>query len=103
MMPLPSGRMPLPADHTNQLTLFHVVGFSGHRQLANPAGVAQVIQDTLVALSQKSTGEWVALSSVAVGGDQVFAIGATAGSPKCFPIMIFQHQTEQSALGESQG
>jgi hypothetical protein len=64
--------MPLPADHTNQLTLFHVVGFSGHRQLANPAAVAQVIRDTLVALNQKSTGEWVALSSVAVGGDQVF-------------------------------
>ena len=64
--------MSLPAATTSQLPLFHVVGFSGHRQLANPSGVAQIIHAALEALRQESTGEWVALSSVAVGGDQVF-------------------------------
>lgn len=57
---------------SSQLPLFHVVGFSGHRAVADPAGVARTIGDLLEALRREAPGEWLALSSVAHGGDQIF-------------------------------
>ena len=59
-----------------QLPQFHVVGFSGHRQVENPAGVARAITTTLEALRQEVSGEWIALSSVADGSDQMFVAQA---------------------------
>jgi hypothetical protein len=53
-------------------TLVHVVGFSGHRHLADPAGVAQAIGRELRALTREPPGEWSALSSVAAGADLLF-------------------------------
>jgi hypothetical protein len=64
--------MPSPDSNASQLPLFHVVGFSGHRQLHDPAAVAQAVTRALEALRKESAGEWVALSSVATGGDQLF-------------------------------
>jgi hypothetical protein len=61
---------------SSQLPLFHVVGFSGHRQLEKLEGVAQAITEALVALRREVPGEWVALSSVAEGGDQMFVAQA---------------------------
>jgi hypothetical protein len=54
------------------IPLFHVVGFSGHRQIENPAGLAAVIDDSLESLRNHMKGEWLGLSSVAEGGDQLF-------------------------------
>lgn len=54
------------------LPLFHVIGFSGHRQVADPAAASAAIAQALVALRQESTGEWIALSSIALGSDQLF-------------------------------
>ncbi|HEX2851833.1 MAG TPA: hypothetical protein VHO24_01250 [Opitutaceae bacterium] len=65
-------------DFSSALPLFHVVGFSGHRQLANAAAVARAITAELEALRKEATGEWIALSSVAEGGDQVFVAQARA-------------------------
>jgi hypothetical protein len=59
---LPSGRLP----H------FHVVGFTGHRHLADPAGAARAIRGAIEALRRELPGEWIALSSIAGGGDQLF-------------------------------
>jgi len=56
----------------SQLPLFHVLGFSGHRQVANPPGVARVIGEVLTALRTEAAGEWIVLSSVAAGSDQLF-------------------------------
>jgi hypothetical protein len=56
----------------SQLPLFHVLGFSGHRQVANPAGVAKAMAEVLQSLRGEAAGEWIVLSSVAVGGDQLF-------------------------------
>ena len=58
--------------HASELPLFHVVGFSGHRQLADPAAVGSAVSRALEELKHEATGEWIALSSVAEGGDQVF-------------------------------
>lgn len=68
--------MPSPDNKTSQLPLFHVVGFSGHRQLSDPAGVALAVSRELELLRLEAKGEWVALSSVATGADQLFVTEA---------------------------
>ncbi len=63
---------------SSELPLFHVVGFSGHRQLENSAAVAAALKLALESLCRETKGEWVALSSVAMGGDQLFVAQARA-------------------------
>ncbi len=63
-------------SESSQLPLFHVVGFSGHRTVANPAGVAKAIVSVLESLRKEASGEWLALSSVADGSDQMFVAQA---------------------------
>jgi hypothetical protein len=54
------------------IPLFHIVGFTGHRQLADAAGAARAITAALEALRQEVPGEWIGLSSIATGSDQLF-------------------------------
>ncbi len=54
------------------LPLFHVVGFSGHRHVAQTAAVTGAITEALTTLKRETEGEWIALSSVAAGSDQLF-------------------------------
>ena len=54
------------------LPLFRVVGFSGHRQLHDSAGAASAITAALALLRHELPGDWIGLSSVATGGDQLF-------------------------------
>lgn len=61
---------------SSELPLFHVVGFTGHRQLADPAGAAESIKQVLTELQREAPGEWIAQSSVATGGDQLFVRAA---------------------------
>jgi len=56
----------------SEIPLFHVVGFSGHRQIIDPDGLAKAIAAALESLRQRAQGEWLGLSSVAEGGDQLF-------------------------------
>jgi hypothetical protein len=56
----------------SQLPLFRVVGFSGHRQVADQEGVAKAILTALESLRREAAGEWIGLSSVAIGSDQIF-------------------------------
>jgi hypothetical protein len=60
------------------LPQFHVIGFTGHRQLEDGAGVAGAIREALAALRREAPGEWIALSSAATGGDTLFAREALA-------------------------
>ncbi len=58
----------------DQLPVFHVVGFTGHRQLENPAGVEGAIRDALNGMrNDQPSVEWLALSSIAAGSDLLFA------------------------------
>ena len=61
---------------SSALPLFHVVGFSGHRSVEDPAGVARALTAALEALRREAPGEWLALSSVADGSDQMFVAQA---------------------------
>ncbi len=63
---------PLPADD-GHLPQFHVVGFTGHRQLAEPAKARACLGEALDALAQQAAGEWIGVSSVALGSDVLFA------------------------------
>jgi hypothetical protein len=56
----------------SEIPLFHVVGFSGHRQVSDSAAISRTIFETLEGLKRQVRGEWLALSSVAEGGDQLF-------------------------------
>jgi hypothetical protein len=60
-------------DFASKLPHYHVVGFSGHRQLDRSAVIAPALRQALAALQQTSAGEWIALSSTAAGGDLLFA------------------------------
>ena len=62
----------------DKLPIFHVVGFTGHRQLNNQAGVERVIREILTSLRTEEGVEWLALSSVAAGSDVLFARSALA-------------------------
>jgi hypothetical protein len=60
------------AAAVGRLPIFHVVGFSGHRHLADAAGAAKAIHAALASLRKEVPGEWIALSSIAHGADQLF-------------------------------
>ncbi|MEO6244657.1 MAG: DUF4231 domain-containing protein [Opitutaceae bacterium] len=60
----------------SQLPFFHVVGFTGHRQLADAAGVAAAIAEVLLELQREAPGEWIAMSSAAAGADLIFVRAA---------------------------
>ncbi len=62
----------------SEIPLFHVVGFSGHRQIADVAKLAKAIGGALASLQHQAHGEWLGLSSVAEGGDQIFIAQARA-------------------------
>ena len=62
--------MPAPAD---QLPVIHVAGFTGHRRLADAAGVERVLRGVLTELRAEPGVEWLALSSIAIGSDTLFA------------------------------
>jgi hypothetical protein len=66
--PAPVGRLPN----------FHVVGFTGHRHLTDHAGAARAIRGAIDAIRDEVPGEWIALSSVAGGSDQIFVQQARA-------------------------
>jgi hypothetical protein len=66
------------SSSSSQLPLFRVVGFSGHRQVADQAGVASAILVALESLRREAAGEWIGLSSVAIGSDQIF-VGQVLG------------------------
>ena len=57
---------------SDQLPVFHVVGFTGHRQLKDTTGAARAIRETLHALQREGRGEWIAVSSIAAGSDLLF-------------------------------
>jgi SMODS and SLOG-associating 2TM effector domain 3 len=56
----------------SSLPVFRIVGFSGHRQLADAIGPARAIMQAVMELRREAPGDWIGLSSVAVGSDQLF-------------------------------
>lgn len=61
---------------SSEFPQFHVVGFTGHRHVADPKRIAAAIDRALRELRSSTPGEWIALSSVAAGSDSLFAEAA---------------------------
>src|SRR5689334_13747771 len=56
------------------LPIFHVVGFTGHRTVADAAAVERTLREVLMTLRNESPHvEWLGLSSIAAGSDMSFA------------------------------
>ena len=92
-----TGRMTHPAPTASQLPLFHVVGFSGHRQLADPTAVAQALTTILSELQREAPGEWIALSSAAAGADLLFvraALGLGLGWEASLPLPLVDFERD---------
>ncbi len=66
------------AVSAGRLPEFHVVGFTGHRHLADTDGASQAIRTALEGLRREVPGEWIAFSSIASGGDRLFVREARA-------------------------
>lgn len=62
----------MPADDSH-LPQFHVVGFTGHRQLADPERAKACLGEAIAGLEQQAAGEWIGISSAALGSDLLFA------------------------------
>ncbi len=58
---------------TDQLPIFHVVGFTGHRQLGDQVRIERALVEILTDLRREPKVEWLALSSIAAGSDMLFA------------------------------
>ena len=80
-----------PVVPAGKLPQFHAVGFSGHRHLADPAGTARAIRGALDALRAQVPGEWIAFSSIARGGDQLFVQQARAIGLSWHAILPLSH------------
>ncbi len=76
-MPAPEASPP-PHAPAGKLPLFNVVGFTGHRHLADAEHAARAIRAALQFLVSEAPGEWIALSSIARGSDQLFVGEARA-------------------------
>lgn len=75
----------------SQLPLFHIVGFTGHRQITNPEVIGRAIGEALDFLRSETPGEWVVLSSVAEGGDQLFVQQALQRGMSWHAILPLPH------------
>jgi len=58
---------------SSALPQFHVVGFTGHRRVADQEQVKTKIEAALNSLTKDSEVEWMGVSSVAEGSDMIFA------------------------------
>lgn len=65
--------MAVPMAVSAALPQFHVVGFTGHRQLRDAAAAGAHIDAALSGLQTLAPGEWIGVSSAAAGSDLGFA------------------------------
>jgi hypothetical protein len=77
--------MPNAAD----LPVFHVVGFTGHRHLADPERTLKTIREVLAGIRSSGAAHWVGLSSIAAGSDLLFAKAALAAGMGWEAILPF--------------
>jgi SMODS and SLOG-associating 2TM effector domain 1 len=88
---LTGNEAPAPTVPEGKLPHFHVVGFTGHRHLDDPAGAARAIRGALESLRTEVPGEWIALSSIARGGDQLFVQQARSMGLSWHAILPLSH------------
>ena len=69
-------------DHDSSLPPVWIVGFTGHRRLREPEKVGALLRELLDSLGNEIPGQLVGHSSIAIGGDTLFAEAClSAGIP----------------------
>jgi hypothetical protein len=79
------------------LPVFRIVGFSGHRLLADSAEPAEAIRSAVAELRREAPGDWIGLSSVATGSDQLFVeqiLGQSLSWHAILPLPRAQFQAD---------
>src|ERR1700704_4407129 len=66
-----------------------VIGFTGHRQVENEEKIAQVLREVIGALHRDLGGDMTGRSSVASGGDTLFAEACVAAHFKWVALLPF--------------
>jgi hypothetical protein len=66
-----------------------LVGFTGHRRVENEEKVAPVLREVLASLRRDLGGEMIGRSSIASGGDTLFAEACLAASIKWVALLPF--------------
>jgi hypothetical protein len=67
-------------DHTVSLPPIWIVGFTGHRHLREPQKLGVLLRDLLESLGKELPGQLVGHSSIAIGGDTLFAEACIASN-----------------------
>ena len=67
-------------DQNSALSPVWIVGFTGHRHLRDPEKLSALLRDLLHSLGKEITGQLVGHSSIAIGGDTLFAEACLASN-----------------------
>jgi hypothetical protein len=66
-----------------------IMGFTGHRRIENEAKVAQVLRDVIATLHRDHGGDMIGRSSVASGGDTLFAEACLGANLRWVALLPF--------------
>lgn len=66
-----------------------VVGFTGHRRVGNEATISGALRDVLASIRQEIEGDMIGRSSIASGGDTLFAEACLAANLKWIAQLPF--------------
>lgn len=66
-----------------------IVGFTGHRRVANEKKIAQVLREVIASLRRDISGDMIGRSSIASGGDTLFAEACLSSNLKWIALLPF--------------
>ena len=78
-----------------------MVGFTGHRRVENEGKIAQALQKVIAALRREIGGEIIGRSSIASGGDTLFAEACRASKVKWIAQLPFPEAEFKKDFSES--
>ena len=76
-------------DHDSSLPPVWIVGFTGHRRLKQPDKVGALLREILASLGREIPGQLVGHSSIAIGGDTLFAEACLASGMPWIALLPF--------------
>jgi hypothetical protein len=89
-------------DQDSSLPPVWIVGFTGHRRLQQPDKVAALLCNLLASLSQEIPGQLVGHSSIAIGGDTLFAEACLASNLPWIALLPFAEGDFKSDFTETE-
>ena len=88
-------------DQDSTLPPVWIVGFTGHRRLRQPDEVAALLRELLVSLGREIRGQLVGHSSIAIGGDTLFAEACLVSNIPWIALLPFAEGDFKSDFSET--